>query len=280
MPLLTINDLNQPLKEVLKYVDMANGLSNVYIDYITNSQEDDQSYKTEVFGTKGRSKGVHASEISKCNRALVLGIMGIERKVDTSNNDINMLMRFKVGHAVHSMLQNDWKQIAKKSKGLITFKDEVKIEPGNSEIAKLWNIHSRCDGIITCYGDYNKTSPQIRVGLEIKTISDDGYSKLKAPQADHLEQTTLYMKALDLPLMWICYYNKNNSNFTPSHNPFLFTFDKNVWDNILEMRIAKCTYLADTNNIPDCTEGIHCRWCSFSWHCKPPLLTKHRKSKV
>ena len=183
MPLLTIADLAQPEKVLAPYMTRAQNLSQVYLDQVVSSQEDHQRYTVEIFGSKKRAPGVHASELSKCMRALVYGIMGMERKAN-KGADVNMLMRFKMGHAIHALVQYEWSQIAEKSEGLIQFEDEVKVSPEVSAAAAQWNIRSSCDGIITCCAPQGG-GPQVRVGLEIKTISDDGYKKLRQPQSDH-----------------------------------------------------------------------------------------------
>jgi hypothetical protein len=109
------------------------------------------------------------------------------------------------------------------------------------------------------------------VGLEIKTESEKQFEKLREPRDYHKEQTTLYMAALNLPLMWLFYYNKSNSNITSSFPPYLFQFDRKLWDT-LEMRFAKAHGMAAQNQLPARTEGMPCRWCAFSYTCQPSLL--------
>lgn len=268
--LLTIADLESSGRDLGQAFTAAQGLSQMYLDYVNNSQEDHRKYTVEIFGSKKREPGVHASELSKCHRALVYGIGGMERKANTANTDTNMLMRFLLGHAVHAMVQDNWHQIAKKSNGLVRFEDEVKVSPKTSPVAAQWNIRSSCDGIITLC-DQNK-NPYLRVGLEIKTSADGPFKNLRSPEHDHVEQATLYQKTLDLPLMWLFYYNKNNSNYTTSYDPFLFPFDKKLWEEELEMRIARCTFLAEQQRLPARKEGRHCKWCTFSWTCNPSCL--------
>lgn len=273
--LLTINDLNQPPEVLDQYIIKAQQLSQVYFDYIAKSQNTNSKYEVELFGSSRRAKGIHASEASKCMRALTYGIMGKERVVDIEHADVNMQMRFRLGTAIHAMIQSEWHEIAKASNGLIYFKSEVPINPGIEGAAEEWNIHSRCDGIITLYND-NPTLPSMRVGIEIKSASADEYEKLKVPKPEHIEQSTIYMKTLNLPLMWIIYYNKSNSNITTSFPPYLFAFDDNLWSNVLEMRFAKLTHLADNSQLGEKDEGFHCKWCPFSYDCKPDYLNRKK----
>jgi CRISPR/Cas system-associated exonuclease Cas4 (RecB family) len=185
-----------------------------------------------------------------------------------------MLMRFAMGQAVHAMIQHDWHRIADTSEGVFTFEDEVRIGPDLGGVAAQWNIRSSCDGVITIY---EAGEPLVRVGVEIKTKSDKEYAKLKAPEKQHIEQCTTYQATLDLPLMWLIYYNKSNSNFTPSRPPYLFRFDRWRWEEDLEMRFAWATHAAETGLTPDRSEGVYCRWCQFAHTCQPAILNRRSK---
>ena len=272
MPLLQIADLAQPQQVLSPLFQRAQSLSQIYFDHVANSQDDSYQYLVNIHGGGTRSQGIHASEISKCLRALVYGIMGMERIADPQHADTNMLMRFRMGHAIHGMLQNDWHRIAAASNGLMKFQHDIKVSPELGGAASVWIIYTHCDGIITLCDEYG--NELIRIGLEIKSISDSGFSKLKSPQKDHLEQTTVYMATLNLPLMWLLYYNKSSSNISTSFSPFLFKFDDKLWHNVLEIRFAQATHMAQTNQVPAGTEGLHCKWCPFTHACQPAILTQ------
>jgi len=283
--LLTIADLNQPQQNLDGFLAVTNTLSQTYFDYVANNQDEGYEYTVQVFGGKGRSPGIHASEMSQCLRLVVYSIMNVERKADSANADVNMLMRFALGTAVHSMVQNDWHRIAQQTQGRwtingepgcsMTFEDEVKVHPGLGGPSAEWDLHSACDGIFTFWNPQGQAI--LRVGLEIKTESDKQYEKLREPRDYHKEQTTLYMAALNLPLMWTFYYNKSNSNITSSYPPYLFQFDHKLWDK-LEMRFAKAHGLAARSELPERSEGMPCSWCAFSHTCQPAIL-KGRKPK-
>jgi len=271
MPLLTINDLETlPLEEKNRLIKMATGLSTTYLSYVANNTGSSE-YKVEIGGERTRSAGIHASEISNCLRQVVYSLTDTERKSDPTKTDVNMRMRFGMGHAIHAMLQNDWHQIADKSEGKIEFVDEVRISPKLGGCAEDWDIRSSCDGIITLHQD---GKPLIRIGLEIKSASLQEFEKLREPKNMHLEQTCVYMATLDLPLMWLLYYNKSNSNISPSFPPYLFQFNKKMWEQSLEGRFGYAHHLAEAGELPDREEGFHCRWCPFSWTCAPPSLSR------
>lgn len=276
MPLLTIADLDQPQAVLEPLLLMVRELSSIYYDFIDRDQNEGYKYTVQIFGgsSKARKPGIHASEISKCERVMVYSLMETERKPNEEGIATNMLMRFKLGHAVHAMVQNDWHRIAKENPN-IEFDDEVRIHPGLGGKAEEWNLMSSCDGVVTILRD---GVPQVRLGVEIKTESGPQFDKLRKPRADHLEQVCHYMAALDLPLMWTFYYNKSNSNITNSQNPWIFPFDKALWEDGLEMRFARAQHQADTKTLPDRKEGMQCDWCSYGHTCKPDRLTRRKKA--
>jgi len=168
------------------------------------------------------------------------------------------------------MMQNYFERVAAAHDDL-SFEPEVSITPKTGEAADKWNIYSHCDGLFTFYGDDGK--PCLRVGLEIKTEAHKGFAGLREPRDYHLDQTTVYMACLDLPLLWILYYNKSTSNFTPPYAPWLIQFKQHRWSR-LQGRIAKATALAHAQAVPAREEGFHCTWCAYGKICKPKYLNR------
>lgn len=268
MQLLNIADLERPKSELAPLIEMATKLSDRYFDFLSSDSGGHQ-YKVSIGGGGARKPGIHASEISGCFRRLVYSISSVERKSDSKTADVNMKMRFGVGHAIHAMLQNDLGRMAEASNKELEFGSEVTINPWNSTVAAEWGIESSCDGVFTFLDKDEK--PFMRVGLEIKSASDGEFEKIKEPKKDHSEQTCVYMACLNLPLMWTLYYNKSNSNITTSYPPFLSQFNKKLWED-LELRFVKAQHLKDVDKLPEREEGMPCRWCPFSWHCMPSIL--------
>lgn len=278
MPLNSTAELSG--QDLTPYLEFVNTLSQMYFDYVASSQDDNYSYVVEHLGGKERASGIHASEISNCMKLLVYSLMNTKRHADPTTADVNMLMRFSIGTAVHAMVQNDWHRIAEKTAGTLTFagqggytlsfQDEVTISPALGGLAAYWNLHSSCDGVFTLLDPHNQ--PVLRIGLEIKTESDKQFEKLTQPRVYHKEQTTLYMAALDLPLMWTFYYNKSNSNITTSYPPYVFQFDEKRW-KMLEQRFFEAYQYAAHQHLPQGTEGMPCSWCPYSYTCKPSILS-------
>lgn len=276
--LLTINDLKTlPVEEKNRLVEVALGLSSTYFQFA--GSETGFSFTVDVGAERERAPGIHASEISNCLRQPVYSVMNTERKA--SFNDKNMKMRFKIGHVVHAMVQSEWHRLADGSGGRILFVDEAHISPELGGPAEVWGIFSSCDGIITIRAKVNNTTwvDILRVGMEIKTESGPQFEALKSPRSSHLEQTCTYMATLDLPLMWIFYYNKSNCNFSQTQPPWLFEFDEGLW-NSLEERFVLIHHYAETQQLPEREEGMYCSWCSFSWTCKPPRLKNKKRGTM
>lgn len=276
--LTTIADLNQPQETKQHFISQAMQLSRYFTGWKAQD-EGGYEYTVHVGGTRERAPGIHASEISKCRRLMVYSIRGEERRPPaTGDADVNMQMRFDVGTAIHAMLQHqmklmcDWLNQGSKR---VTFEDEVAVNPQLQEVSAEWGLHSHCDGVFTFWHEYapGHSIEWLRVGLEIKTASEQSFDKLKKPYDDHYEQTCLYMAALDLPLMWTLYYNKSNSNFTNTDPPWIYQFDQALWDK-LEVRFAKSQVQAEVGDIPPREEGRHCGWCPYSWKCMPPYLKR------
>lgn len=220
--------------------------------------------------------------MSKCALKVYYSITNTERRVTPGAVDANMKFRMRLGTAIHAMLQKDFERMAawytKNHAHLgmaMSFEAELGVKPHLQEVAAAWDLSSSCDGAFTFWRwDGQQWAAYLRVGLEIKSSSDSQFIGRKKPEPDHMEQTCLYQACLDLPLMWVLYYNKNNSNFTTPYAPWLFKFDRHKWERDLEMRFAKAHHHAETGQAPEKTEGMHCQWCAFGWVCKPKILNR------
>lgn len=264
MPLLTIDDLkNGDPAEVLELTTMATGLSQMYEKFIAEEPKD---------GNK-RAPGIHASEISGCERKIVYSILKTERRDEA---EPVWRRRFKIGHAIHDMFQRDFHRMAKRDDMLIDFVDEVKLRPGPDQFySSKWDIYSSCDGIFTIK-DARTLEPIVRVVLEIKSSAPDDYEKMKAPKAEHIEQAHVYMACLDVPFTWFLYYNKGNQNYTPSDNPSFFVkFDPKIWAD-LEERFERVHTAAAMNALPERKESILCEFCPFAWTCQPKTVVRRK----
>lgn len=270
MPLLTIADLEQSSQVRTQFVQHAMQLGSLW-DRWKAQQTGDYRLLVDFYGEQGREAGVHASEISKCLRRLVYSVRGYSRQVQSQDKNVNMQRRMDIGTLEHALVQQEFHEMCEWLDGSITFQDEVKIGPQLGGAAQQWNIHSHTDGIFTFW---HEGEAYLRVGLEIKTMSDPEFTKMKEPLDYHQDQVCVYQKTLDLPLMWVLCINKSNCRYTQPIAPFLFQFNSTLWNTKLEPRIATAYKMAaDTSGVlPGREEGMYCSWCPFAYDCKPQKL--------
>lgn len=270
MSLASIADLNGPPEEVAARIAQARELSNLYDDFVVLTQDGHD-----------RAPGIHASELYPCLRRPVYSVRNTPKHPNVSKF---WKQRFKVGTAIHEMLQNDFEAMAARSRTkdkamrvagamaetmdcYIEFEREVRVHPDLQPIAAHYKLYSAADGIFT-FKKKDTHEVVLRVGLEIKTESPDEYAKLKGPKSGHLRQAHLYMGVLDLPLMWFFYTNKGNQNNTKSEDPYLVVWNPKLWAE-LEDRFKVILELAAGTDLPERTEGIWCEFCPWSYTCEP-----------
>lgn len=288
MALLTISDLeNTPPEQLAEYLKHAQLLHQIW--HAWKKQHDGNTVLTVEFrGERDRKKGVHASELSHCMRQLFYAVRGAPRVVLAKDKNVNFQRRFDIGTMVHAYIQNEFHEMCAwynnvQSSVYLTFRDEVRIDASLGGAAAEYEAESSCDGCFVFHtlGTGEDGNPAwlafLRVGLEIKTSADGEFNKLKEPQQAHQEQTCFYMKMLDLPYMWVLYFNKNNQKYTTSDPPFLFRYNRLLWDSKLQPRIENARQMARDNQVPARSEGMHCGWCAFAHECQPEYLKPNRR---
>jgi CRISPR/Cas system-associated exonuclease Cas4 (RecB family) len=262
MPLLTIDDMlgGNPV-EVADLLKQASSLSQQFDEYLRGSSR----------GEEHRAPGIHASEVTGCERRIVYSLLDYPRSGGSTDNVWRK--RFMMGTAVHEMLQKEMHKWAVRTGHVITFEDEIAISPRLQQMAVKWNIYSHCDGRFTVRNTWD--GPAIyRSLLEIKTMSPAEFKDLKAPKEEHIGQAHVYMACLDVPMIWLLYWNKGNQNTTGTDNPnFLIKFNPRKWKE-LEARFERVHQAAALERLPDREESIRCEFCAFSQHCQPSILDK------
>lgn len=264
MPLNTIQDLLEgDSEDVRALVKRASQLSEDYENFLDNAVSDGHT----------RAPGLHASEISGCQRKAFYSLKGTPR--DKTTPAAIWRRRFATGHAIHRMFQEDFERYGYANKH-ITFEAEVPIKPCPEQpLAAKWDIMSSCDGVFTIR-DHALGPSILRVGLEIKTESPTSFEKRRAPDPKHVEQAHIYMACLDVPLMWFLYYNKGNQNYTGSYlEKFLVPFDPALWAR-LEERFEALHLAVLQDAPPPREESLACEFCAFASTCKPKYLTQRR----
>lgn len=272
MPLVTLDDLKREPPDVIAgYLRWAGELGSMWERFLQEDDED-ESFTVSWGSSKGRAAGIHASEISGCQRRCVYTITNTEKREQPR---AFWKRKFRAGHLYHQLNQRDFYRMCERTGGLIKFEDEIKVKPELQEIARLYDIHSSCDGCFTFFDDVGGP-PIMRVGVEIKSASPDEWSKLKEPKEEHAEQACLYQKLLDIPIMWVLYINKGTQVPTKSEPPWLYTFDERLWYK-LEARMMERQEDGRLGRLPERTDGITCEFCPYSWTCEPEYLKKKEK---
>jgi hypothetical protein len=272
MPLATIADLkNETPENVALYLRWASELSGMY-DRFLDQDDDPVSFNVGWGASSARPGGVHASEISGCQRKAVYSLMDTPRQGAIS---AFWKRKFHTGHLVHALIQNDLERLCAKSNGLYSFEPEVKISPELQPLAAKWDIHSSSDGVFV-FHDGNYGPPLMRVNLEIKSEAPNGWEDLKEPKPEHREQATLYMACLDVPITWTLYYNKGTQAIVKSEHPWLFTFDHHLWAS-MEARIVQRRENARLKVLPEPLEGIQCEFCPYAYTCDPKYLKQKER---
>ena len=267
--LLSIADLPSLTDEMRELIiGEVDRLRALYMDH-TKSNHLGADYRVKCGSDTGRAQGIHASEISDCLRMSVYSLMGIRRRPNPHMGDLRR--RFQIGHAVHAMIQNDFSAIAQQSRDRLRFTAEVPVDQSLGGVAERWELASTSDGeftLVDARGD-----PYARIGLEIKSASHGEFERLRKPKPAHIEQCTVYQAGRSVPITWVLYYNKSNSNVSAVTPAFVREFDASLWRK-LEKQFQVVHQHRQKRTLPARQEGFHCRMCAFAWACKPGCLPK------
>ena len=250
MAILTIADLqkatNKAVLEAKRMVTIKDDLYT-YMKWLEESKTRiDIRFK---LGGTHRSLGVHPSSVCKMNCQLRVLWEATGARENRKPFDFDMQDTFDIGTAKHVMLQTMLHDM---------FEDQFESEVA-LEIPEL-RIKGHADGVFT-FDD-------VRFLLEIKTIKEGsqqyGIEKAqKGALTDHINQSTIYMKALDLPFALVFYWCKNNSLKVEQIVPF----DPMVWEK-LKAWVEPVVAAADAGeDVMPAYPGFHCKFCGFEYGC-------------
>lgn len=256
----------------------AEGLLDRYHAHIATDSQAAQ-FISGWGASSSRTRGLHASELRSngCLRPAVYSLKGAPRD-EHEEFDAFWKKKFRAGHALHSVFQYDFHQMAKRSGGLLDFDDEVRVGPEYQAIAKEYDFSSSTDGRFGFRRDpYGPL--YLRVGLEIKAISPNSWPEDSSPPEYYLDQVCAYMRMLDLPLMWILYYCKGTHAIKPSKYPWLIEFDFDRWERLDDV-IHRVNTHVHTGTMPERQESFSCEFCGFKGTCQPKILEKKKQRKA
>lgn len=209
----------------------------------------------------------HPSAVGSCGRRNVYEYIRAPSIQTIEPEDLDV---FDMGHAVHAMLQGkmaELSRVLKPKKMGYEFRSEVGRSDGDV-LYDDFHIGGTTDGIIEVWADEWKQ----RGILEIKSIKDKNFKKLRGPKEDHVMQCHLYAFRFDCPVMWIWYFNKDTSE----RKVYSLVYDPAILDAALA-RYSAWIMHADAGTLPDREESFWaCPRCEYREVCKPPSLTKLR----
>lgn len=93
--------------------------------------------------------------------------------------------------------------------------------------------------------------PDDPVPVELKTIKQEEYKKLRGPKPEHLLQLQLYLNMGNYKHGYVLYENKNTQDW----KCFKLERDEILWDSVVE----RCVRVMEMNEVPEKCTGN--RWC-------------------
>lgn len=220
-----------------------------------------------------RSGEFHPSAIGYCGKRQVLGFMGVQgvETIDARSFDI-----FDVGHAVHHLIQGRLEhpglhELMHRRGMTFEFVREVRFDPASDELFRELRLGGTTDGLTRIV----TTASKQRAVIEIKSIGDDGFKKLNGPMESHLQQAHLYAYRFDCPVIYVWYFNKNNSD----HVVYPVIFNWKIFDTAVQKLVALNGHI-DAGTVPEREESyMECKNCEFRDMCKPAVLAGGGKDR-
>lgn len=230
-------------------------LEKAYVESVAAVERDD------------RSGHFHPSAVGMCARRNVYEFNAAPAisTIDPADQEI-----FDMGHAVHDIVQGKMAKLGTKGSAVrYEFAPEVPYDEKTDTLYKEYGLGGTCDGTLRIWlpGVWEQ-----RGILEVKSMKDSLFEKLRSPKADHLMQTHLYAYRFNCPLMWIWYYNKNTSK----RLVFPVVFDDYIFEEALR-RFNDQLLHVQAGTLPERDESWYmCPRCAYRDDCDPPINAKVR----
>lgn len=259
MKLKTIADLEHADKKDFRHLQIIPRIDS----YLEDRNLHDEGRALGIFSASDigntTGKSLCGNYMMGCARLLFYRYVEEEPR---ENIDPRTRRIFNTGTKIHEQLQEYLADLVKETEGTEAFADEVSINRKTSEVAAEFELDTTTDGIyeINIVGEI-----EARFGLEIKSINKAGFDSLGSPKPQHVVQAIVYMACLDLPVMQLLYYCKNDSVMAE----FTVPFDHDVWQAVVN-KINFVREHAIEGTLPSQEVGYHCRQCRYKHICKPP----------
>jgi hypothetical protein len=214
----------------------------------------------------------HPSSVGYCMRANIYQAL---RYPPTDQRSKQFIEITTLGHAVHDILQGRLLALADLVKELprllpgiqYSFQKEVRYDPETDELYRVLGIGGTTDGILTVGNGRWKQ----RGIVEIKSQNNAFHDEVSAmPYAfrKHLMQSHLYAYRFDAPIIWVWYYNKNNSK----HELKPQFFDPEIFGEAVDYFVHLHAFAAKRELPPREESYFECSSCVHRTACDPQVL--------
>lgn len=233
-------------------------LEQAYVDTVANTKRDD---RTGVF---------HPSAVGMCARRNVYEYNAAPAIPTIEPEDLEI---FDMGHAVHDLVQGKLDKLTHPEELHFRFQAEVKPDWNNDQLYIDYGIGGTTDGIMEIWNEIAGNVGWMQRGIvEVKSIKTEAFAKLSGPKPDHLEQAHIYAFRFGCPIIWIWYYNKNDSR----RRVYTEVFDREVLMRALTKFQEQLKH-AEAGTLPPRDESWWmCPRCAYREQCKPSVLGKIR----
>lgn len=214
----------------------------------------------------------HPSAIDMCGRMNVYDFIRTPKN-DTPDPDAQDI--FDMGHAIHALVQGRFTDMSAwmgAKKFGYQFEAEKRYDPAIDELYNTFGCGGTADGLLEIWTDTWRQ----RGILEIKSINDEGYKSLTKPKYGHVLQAHLYCFRFNCPVMWIWYFNKNNSR----RKIYPVVFDQATFDVAIGRLETWHTHVMNKTLPPREESYFGCMGCAYRDTCKPQTLTNLRSRGV
>lgn len=237
-------------------------LEDAYVEAQANKEKD--ADRQGVF---------HPSAVGGCGRRNVYEYV---RADFLPHIEVASLEIFDLGHAIHDIIQSKLEKLGTLDGVTFDFQTEVPYDPKTDSLYLDMHIGGTCDGVLSI----EKAGEWVQRGVvEIKSINDANFNKViskNEPKEEHLMQAHLYAYRFDAPIIWIWYYNKNNSKrkvFPSTFDPRIFEKATGTFGRLLEH--------AEAGTLPEKDENWYmCPRCEYRHICKPSVLSKVKRKRI
>lgn len=188
--------------------------------------------------------GFHPSYTNQCSRYWYYLFQGVEMETSFSPQTHRI---FDNGHAVHERIYSYLRDMG------ILIAEEIPVSHDSPP------IEGTADGIIDFHG---------KKLIELKSISNEGFEYRRIynkPKDEHVRQSQIYMRCLDLDQAFVIYENKNNQSILPilidRDDEFidkLFKKYTKIYQNFTEGNIPAHPYKITSKNCSNCDLASMC----------------------